>query len=147
MRSLKLWALVLLFVALVPFLFVSKSGKRSFPAGTTSVENSLPTAELLSQTLGTRYYWAHKLAATTVAVDSTFDVKWEQCSIYSDTLEIVYRAGAPDVGSWSSRPWMLIPAGRSINFGPSTKLIRFEYKTKNGTGYIYLVGYKEEAQY
>jgi len=101
----------------------------------------------LCWSLGTRYLWNHKLATTTAAIDCTFTVKWQQVTIYSDTLDIWYRAGAPDTSSWSSRDWMKLEAGSGLKYENPVYLKRFEYKTVSGTGYIYLMGTKKSAQY
>ena len=97
--------------------------------------------------LGNRYFWSKDLAITTTEVDTTFDTSWEVCTIMSDTLDIWLKIGAPDVGSWSSREWFKLEAGMALTIGPTPKLKRMAVKTVNGTGFVYLIGYKKSRQY
>ena len=100
-----------------------------------------------AQVLGNMYLWQDSVKTTTVAKDSFFTYRWESVTIYTDTIDIWYRAGAPDTASWSSRDWMKLETGSSLYFGPSTKLRRFEWKARTGVGFIFFVGNKRRAQF
>ena len=100
-----------------------------------------------AQTLGSRYLWTHKLAATTSAVDSTFNVRWEFVTVYSDTLDLWLKIGAPDTSGWSSRSWIKLEGGTSLFFERPIYLKRMEWKTVSGSGYLYLIGGKKQKQF
>ncbi len=105
-------------------------------------------AELVrAQTFGTNYLWSDSLTTTTAAKDSNFTTRWEQIVVSTDTISIWYRAGAPDVTSWSSRDWIKLDEGASLSFGPATPLQRFEWKADAGAGVIFFQGYKKTPQY
>lgn len=97
------------------------------------------------------YLWQHRLSTTTTPQDSTFDVKWEQVSIWSDSLAWYYRSGASSTGidttSWDSRPAIRVSAGDIVMFGPTVKLRRFEWWMDQGTDYINFFGLKRSAQF
>ena len=94
-----------------------------------------------------QYYWSHAITVTTAAQDSTFTVAWSMVNIHADTVDILYRVGAPDVGSWSSRDFIKLPQNWSKTFGPSIPLNRLEFKTVSGTGVLYFEGLKTSKQY
>lgn len=98
--------------------------------------------------VGDRYYWADTLNISTTERDTTFSTEWEEVTMYSDSVDCWVKIGAPDVGSWSSRRWIFLPAGLSINIGPRPRLKRVAVKTVSaGSGVFNLIGYKKEAQY
>ena len=84
---------------------------------------------------------------TTVATDTTFPVVWEVATVYSDTLDMWLRVGAPDVGDWSSRVYFKLESGLTLTIGPTPKLKRLDFKAVNGSGYIYIIGYKKSRQF
>jgi len=96
---------------------------------------------------GTNYYWADTLKARSTAVDSYFTTKWEDITLEADSVNIWYRAGAPDTSDWSNREWMRLTAFESIRFGPATQLRRLEWKTTGTTGDFFMNGHKRTAQY
>lgn len=100
-----------------------------------------------TQSLGTRYLWADKIAITTAAVDSFFVTRWEFVTIYSDTLDLWLKFGSPDTASWASRDWMKLEAGTSFSFEAPMYLKGLSYKTVTGSGFIYIMGGKKVAQY
>ena len=97
--------------------------------------------------MGNRYFWQSKIATSTVAADTTFPIEWEVATVYSDTLDMWFRVGAPDVGDWSSRDYFKVESGLTISIGPTPQLKKLGHKTANGTGFIYIVGYKKSRQY
>lgn len=97
--------------------------------------------------LGNRYFYSDTLNITTAERDTTWDTSWEVATIYSDTLDLWLKVGAPDVGSWSSRNWFKLEAGLTLTMGPTPKLKRLSVKTVNGTGVLYIIGYKKTRQF
>jgi hypothetical protein len=97
--------------------------------------------------IGTRFVWSDSIVVNTTATDSTFSQRWEYVTFYADTVDFYYRAGAPDVASWTSRKWILVPNGSVVSFGPATPLVRLEFKTKAGTGNLYMIGAKTTRQF
>lgn len=97
--------------------------------------------------IGQRYLWADSMSVSTIAADSTFGQRWETVTMWTDTVAIYFRAGAPDVTSWSSRDWIYLPVGSSITFGAATPLVRLEVKTVSGTGKLFMIGNKTKRQY
>lgn len=93
------------------------------------------------------YYWAQKIPVTTSAWDSTFTLPWQSFTLRADSVVLLYKIGAPDNGSWASRPYMRMPVGGSFELGPSTKVTRLEVKAEAGSGNVYLEGLKAERQY
>lgn len=103
-----------------------------------------------AQNIGDAYLWQDSLATTVAAIDCTFDQRWEEVTIRTDSIAVWYRAGAgSDVTtSWASRDWMYLPEGVSLYFGTRTKLKRFEWKADlSETGVIFFEGIKTEPQY
>ena len=97
--------------------------------------------------LGSRYLHTDSLAVSTNPVDTTWTTPWEQVTILCDSVDVLMKMGAPDVGSWSSRVWMRINNGIAITIGPSPRLKKVEVKTITGTGHVYFIGYKKERQF
>jgi hypothetical protein len=97
--------------------------------------------------LGDRYFHSDSIAITTVEVDTSWDTSWEVATIMSDTLDLWLKLGAPDVGSWASRNWFKLEAGMALTIGPTPKLKRMSVKCTNGSGYVYVIGYKKARQY
>jgi hypothetical protein len=102
---------------------------------------------LLQAQLGNRYFWTDTLTVSGTSRDTTFAVEWEEVCIYADTVDLLIRIGAPDVGSWNSRLWFKLLSGHSLAVGPVPKVKRIEVKTVTGTGTCYLLGYKKSRQY
>jgi len=96
---------------------------------------------------GNRYLWSDSLAAATTAVDTTFTESWEYASIYSDTVDIEIKVGAPDTTGWSSRKWIQLTKGATLSIGPTPKLKRIEFRTIAGSGTLFIVGTKSTRQY
>ena len=99
------------------------------------------------QTLGSRYYWQERFSITTAVTDTTFTDAYESCTIFSDTLDVDIKMGAPDTSNVTSQPYMRLQAGRSIELQAPLKLKRVYVKTINGTGYLYIVGIKKVSQF
>ena len=97
--------------------------------------------------LGNRYFWSDSIYITTNVTDTTFDTSWEVATVYSDTLDIWLKVGAPDVGSWSSRNPFKLEAGLTLTIGPTPKLKKLSVWTVNSTGYLYIIGYKKVRQF
>jgi hypothetical protein len=93
--------------------------------------------------LGNRYFVYDTLAVTVTAVDTTWSTEWEVATIYADTVALYIKVGAPDVGGWSERPWIYLPAGLALSIGPTPKLKRLSVKTFSGSGVCYIIGYKK----
>lgn len=102
---------------------------------------------LQGQTLGNRYFHCDTLNVTTTARDCTWTNEWEVATIYSDSVDVDMRIGAPDVSSWSSRNWMRLQDGSSLMIGPTPSLKKITVKTTTGTGILYIIGYKKVRQY
>lgn len=103
---------------------------------------------LLFAQLGNRYFHCDTLNInTTTARDTTWSQEWEIATIYTDTLNVDLRVGAPDVGSWSSRNLFYLESGMSLTIGPTPKLKRLWVKARNGTGVCYIIGYKKTRQF
>ena len=102
---------------------------------------------LIAQSLGSRYLWTNKIAVSSSHVDSTFSKRWEYVTIYSDTLDLWLKIGAPDTSGWSSRDAIMLKAGTSITFEQPAYLKRLEMWTVSGSGYAYLVGIKTSKQH
>lgn len=100
-----------------------------------------------AQSLGSRYLWTDKVSVSAVAVDSTFQTRWEFVTIYSDTLDLWLKIGAPDTSGWSQRDFIKLGAGTSLSFEAPMYLKRLEFKTVTGSGYIYMIGGKKVVQY
>ena len=98
---------------------------------------------------GLLYSWGHKIATTTAEQDSSWSAAnaWYDVTIYTDSLDLWYKLGAPDTASWSSRDFIFLPAGASLYIGPSTRLRRIAFKTVAGTADVYFVGRKRRRQY
>jgi hypothetical protein len=105
------------------------------------------TSTLFGQTFGLRYLHVDSLSVSTTAVDTTWELQWEEVTVVADTVDLYIRFGAPDYGSWTSRTWFRLNSGMSISIGPSPKLKKIEIKTVSGTGIVYFIGYKRERQY
>ncbi len=105
------------------------------------------TLGITNAQLGDRFFWQEKIAITTVETDCTWTDSWEVATIMSDTLDVWLRLGAPDVGSWSSREFFRLEAGMALTVGPTPALNRMSVKAVNGSGYIYVIGYKKLRQY
>ena len=108
-------------------------------------DREVPKVE--AQSFGTSYLWSDSLLTRTAAQDSNFTTRWQQLVVSTDTISIWYRAGAPDVTSWSSRDWIKLDEGASLSFGPATPIQRFEWKADAGVGVIFFQGYKKIPQY
>jgi len=102
---------------------------------------------LQGQSLGTRYFWSDTLQIATGVNTSTFTAVWEQATFYTNGALCYFKVGAPDVADWSSRDYILLPAGSSFSIGPNPKLKKLSVYLASGTGVLYIVGYKKEAQY
>ncbi len=105
------------------------------------------TLGIVNAQLGNRYFWQEKIATTTAATDTTFPIEWEVATVYSDTLDMWFKVGAPDVGSWASRIYFKMESGLTLTIGPTPKLKRLAFKTVNGTGFIYIIGYNKSRQF
>lgn len=99
------------------------------------------------QSLGNRYLWVCKVPVTTTALDCTFSVQWEQVVVFSDTLDLDLKIGAPDISSWGSRSYARLEAGASFSFEAPVRLKKLSAKTVNGTGFLWLVGTKKSRQF
>ncbi len=108
---------------------------------------NLTQGALSAQTLGSHYFWANSYTVSGTSIDQYFSDPWEYCSIYADTVDVLLRIGAPDTTSWSSRTWIYLPSGSTIEFSPFIKLRRIEAKTVSGTGTLYIVGFKRKPQF
>ena len=98
--------------------------------------------------LGNRYFHCDTLNTSTSAADSTWDTAWEMATIYSDSVDLYLKIGAPDVGNWSDRKWIFLPQGLALSIGPTPKLKKLEYKTTGAsTGVVYVLGYKKEVKF
>ena len=97
--------------------------------------------------LGDRFFWSDSIAITVTAIDCTWTDSWEVATIMSDTLDLWVRIGAPDVGSWSSRNYFRLEAGMALTIGPTPRLKRLDVKAVNGSGFVYVIGYKKLRQY
>lgn len=97
-------------------------------------------------TFDQRYFWCDSIPVSGTHQDSAFAVEWDQVTIYSDSVDLWLRAGAPDVANWSDRKAFLHKNGAYHSWGPANKLKRLEFWTKAGTGVIYLVGFKKSRQ-
>lgn len=96
--------------------------------------------------LGNRYFHADTLNATTAARDCTWSDVWQVVVIYADTVDLWVKIGAPDVGNWASRNWILLEEGNNLSIGPSPNLKKLTWKTDAGTGVVYVLGYKVVVQ-
>ena len=101
----------------------------------------------LSQSLGNRYLWTTTLSVSGVHTDTTFSKRWEYVTIYSDTLDLWMRIGAPDTSGWSSRDSIKLMAGTSLTLEQPAYLNRLEIWTVSGSGNAYLVGIKTTKQH
>lgn len=100
-----------------------------------------------AQIYGTNYLWQDAISITTAAIDSHFVTKWQDVSFWSSGCGLSFRCGAEDTTSWSSRDWIVVEAGQTIQIGPATKLVRLEFKASSGSGTMYILGYKKSDQY
>ncbi len=96
--------------------------------------------------LGNRYFHADTLNATTTGRDCTWTDVWQVVVIYADTVDLWVKIGAPDLGNWASRNWILIDEGNTLSIGPSPNLKKISWKTDAGVGVVYVVGYKKAVQ-
>lgn len=108
-----------------------------------------PSAE--AQILGNHYVWQHRIAITSTAQDSLFDVKWEYVTIWTDSLDWYLKSGASSSGvdttSWSSRDYVRHSGGDAVVFGPGVYLRRAWFRTVTGSDYINFFGLKKSSQY
>lgn len=93
------------------------------------------------------YVWVDTVAVTTTAIDSTFDTRWEECTLKFEGCAGYFKCGSPDTNSWSSRKWYYLAEGETVEFGFRTPLTKLSFKAADGTGRIYLAGYKRKSQY
>ena len=93
-----------------------------------------------------RYFWCDSIPVSGTHQDSAFAVEWDYVTIYSDSVDLWLRAGAPDVANWASRMAFILEDWTFMNFGPANKLKRLEFWSKAGTGVIYLIGFKKSRQ-
>lgn len=100
-----------------------------------------------AQTLASRYYWQESFNVSTVVVDSTFDTAFESCIIYSDTLDLDIKIGAPDTSNVSSQSYLRLNAGRTLSLETPLKLKRIYVKTVVGSGKVYIAGIKKVSQF
>jgi hypothetical protein len=77
----------------------------------------------------------------------TWSTEWEHVVVYSDTLDVYLKIGAPDTTSWDSRLFFYLPASFVTSFGPSPGLKKVTAKTLVGTCVLYFVGEKKVRQY
>ena len=84
---------------------------------------------------------------TTTERDTTWTDLWEQVTIHTNHVDVWLKIGAPDYGDWSSRNWLRLDARKPLVIGPSPRLKKLAFKSVQGTGVIYLTGYKKERQY
>lgn len=102
---------------------------------------------LEAQTLGNRYYWQENFSVSTAVLDTTFTDAYESCVIYSDTLDLDIKVGAPDTSNVTSQGYLRLNAGRSLVFESPLRLKRVYVKTVNGSGKMYIVGIKKTSQF
>ncbi|KKN01524.1 hypothetical protein LCGC14_1126920 [marine sediment metagenome] len=101
---------------------------------------------IVNAQLGNRYFHADTLNATTAERDCTWTDVWQVVVIYADTVDLWVKIGAPDVGNWASRNWILLEEGNNLSIGPSPNLKKLAWKTDSGTGVVYVLGYKKAVQ-
>jgi len=100
-----------------------------------------------AQSLGARYFWCDTLNLTTSVTDTTWATEWEYATIWTDTVDCYVRIGAPDYGDWTSRNYLYLPNGLTLSIGPTPQLKRLAAYLPNGTGVLYIAGYKKTRQY
>jgi len=93
------------------------------------------------------YVWTQTDTVTTAAVDSTWTVRWEQCTFYFYGCDGYIKIGAPDTTSWSSRTWTRVPEYVTISVDYRTPFKKLSYKSVSGAGRIYWVGIKRSTQF
>ena len=93
------------------------------------------------------YVWIDTVAVTTTAIDSTFKTRWEECTIKFEGCNGYFKCGSPDTNNWASRKWYYLAAGETAEFGFRTPLVKLSFKAADGSGRIYLAGYKRKSQY
>ena len=104
-------------------------------------------SSIASAQLGNRYFHVDSINVSTSSVTTTYSESWEVATIYADTVDIMVRVGAPDVGSWTSRDYFRLNVGMALTIGPTPKLKQIAIYTTNGTGVVYIIGYKKTRQF
>ena len=97
--------------------------------------------------LGSRYFWCDTIGISTTHVDTIFSDDWELATIFSDTLDVWLKVGAPDYSGWVDRNPFKLEAGMSLTIGPTPKLKRLEAWVDDSSGFLYIIGYKTERQF
>ena len=104
--------------------------------------SSMATAQL-----GNRYFHTDTITVTTSVYTITYDESWEEATIWADTVDVMLRMGAPDVGGWTSRDYIRLAQGMAFSIGPTPKLKKLSVYAISGSGVVYVAGYKKTRQY
>jgi len=96
--------------------------------------------------IGQFYTHQDTLHLSSTPVDTLFSVKYQEALIWSYDAAMLFRIGAPDTNSWSSRVPLKLNAGTFFRVGPATPLQRLEVWTTSGTGTVYILGSKKTRQ-
>jgi hypothetical protein len=103
---------------------------------------------LIAASAQAQYYtWVDTVAVTTVAVDSVFDTRWEECTLKFEGCAGYFKVGSPDTNRWAQRKWYYLAEGETVEFGFRTPLNRLAFKAAADSGRAYLAGYKRRSQY
>ena len=131
MKTIKTFVIAfILLLVLLPFILTEREVK-----------------EVQAIDLGNRFWHCDTLYITTAVNDCTWTNEWYEATIYSDTVDVDVRIGAPDTASWNSRIYARLFQGMTITLGPSPKVKKISVKTVTGTGRLYIVGLKNVRQY
>ena len=71
---------------------------------------------------GSRYMHIDTLQISTTERDTTWSTVWEFVTLYTDTVSINIKVGAPDIDNWSTRKWLYIENGAALSIGPAPNL-------------------------